>query len=83
MTKAAPIEAALEEFFQLAHNPVRSLPRLALRRFDLQPQLLGNVSADKSANAVILPIGRLGDLGKRRAFFALHQFQDLLGLAAG
>jgi hypothetical protein len=34
--KAAPIEAALEEFFQLAHDPVRPLPRFALRRFDFQ-----------------------------------------------
>jgi hypothetical protein len=38
------------------------LPRLALRRLDLQAQPLGHMPADEPPNAVVLPVGRLGDL---------------------
>jgi len=41
------------------------------------------VPADKSANAVILPVGCLRDLRERRSFFPLHQLQNLLRLTAG
>jgi len=73
----------LEEFFQLVHNPVRPFPRLALDRLDLQSHFLDDVSADEPANAVVLPVGRLRDLGKSGAILALHQFQYLLRLTSG
>src|SRR5688572_17821700 len=67
----------------LVHNSVSPFPRLAFRRLDFQAELLGHMSADEPANAVVLPVGRLRDLCQCRAFLALHEFQDLLGLAAG
>ena len=56
--KAPPSGGSFGRGGTLADDPVRPLPSLAPRRFDLQPELLGNVSADKSADAVILPVGR-------------------------
>jgi hypothetical protein len=82
-TKAAPIEAALEEFFQLAHDPVRPVPRLALARLDLKPELLRHVPADKPSNAVVRPVGGLGDFREGCAFLAAHQFQDNRCFTAG
>jgi len=36
-----------------------SAPRFALRRLNLQPHLLNDVTTDKAANAVVLPVGHL------------------------
>jgi len=72
------IETAFGEGRYSANDSVGPFPRFRPRGFDLD-----HVPADKPANAVILPVGRLCDLSQRRAFPALHQFQDSLGLAAG
>ena len=55
--KSRPIRGRLikEVGDVLAHDPVCPLPGFALRRVDLQAQLLGNVPADKTANGVVLP----------------------------
>ena len=58
---------------RLGRNPVGPLPRFALRRLDLESQFFGDVPADKTANAVIRPVGGLGDLGQGRAFLALPE----------
>ena len=52
--KAAHSKAAFEAGRRcLGHNLVRALPRVALCRFDLQPELLDNVPADESPDAVV------------------------------
>ncbi len=42
------------------------------------------MSADETADAVVLPVGRFGDLGRRRALLPAQEFEDdcLLGAAA-
>jgi len=57
------IETAFGEGRYSANDSVGPFPRFRLRGFDLD-----HVPADKPANAVILPVGRLCDLSQRRAF---------------
>ena len=47
----------------LRQDPVRPLPRFALRGLHLQPQLFDDVPANKPANAVVLPVGRFCNRG--------------------
>ena len=65
----------------LAHDSICPLPCLRFGRFDLEAEFLGHVPAHESANAVVLPVGRFGDLRERCAF-RLINFQDFLNLAA-
>jgi len=53
----------------------------ALSGKDGQAHLLAEGAADESAHAVSLPVGRCHDLLQGHAAFALHQFEDLSGLA--
>ena len=57
---------------RLYQNPVGPLPRLALRRFDLESHFLDHVPADETADAVVLPVGCLRDFPEDRALLALH-----------
>jgi len=56
----------------LAHDSICPLPCLRFGRLDLEAELLGHIPADKPANAVILPVTRLGNglcrLSERRCF---------------
>src|ERR1035437_9951524 len=60
----------------LLGNPIATLASLVLGGLDREAHLLGEVSADEAPDAVVLPVGGLGDLGHRRALRAAQEVQD-------
>jgi hypothetical protein len=59
----------------LCGDAIGALAGLIFRRFDAQPHLRCECSADEAANRVILPVGRFGDLGARGAVFSAQHFE--------
>ena len=70
---------------RLFRDSVCARASVILGRFDLQPHLLRHVSADESADAVILPVGDFGDFRSRRTLLPAQEFEDdgLLRVGAG
>ncbi len=59
-----------------AYERLRAIARLAPGRFYLQPHLLRDVPADKSPDAVILPVDGFCDFDGRSALFAAQEVED-------
>src|ERR1035437_4979259 len=68
--------AAWRRGARLLGDLVRPLPRLVLGGLDREAHFLGEVSADEAPDAVVLPVGGLGDLGHRRGLGAAQEVQD-------
>ena len=67
--KAAHFRAALFECLACSlRDSVGPLSCLVLGRFDCKAHLLRDVPADETPDAVVLPVGRFGDLGQCPAF---------------
>ena len=67
--KAAHFRAALFECLACSlRDSVGPLSCLVLGRFDREAHLLRDVPADETPDAVVLPVGRFGDLGHCPAF---------------
>ena len=59
----------------LLSDPIGALSGLVLGRLDCQAHLLRDMSADEAADTMVLPIGRFGNLGDRRAGFPTEEFK--------
>ena len=69
--------------FVTSQSGTSALPRLAPGRFHIESHFLDDVSANEPANAVILPVGRLGNFRQGCALLAAYQLQDDRRFASG
>src|ERR1035437_4431244 len=60
----------------LLGKAIRAFAGLVLEGLDRQGHLLHQVAGNKAPDAVVLPVGGLGDLGHRRALGAAQEVQD-------
>jgi len=65
----------------LGRDLVDALAVLGLAGFELQAQLLADLSAQEASNAVRLPAGGFGEIGERSSFLSAQQFDNLSALA--
>lgn len=56
---------------------VGTLAVIVAKRGDVEPHFLADRTAEEPAYAVLLPAGRLHDLGQSRALLPAQEFQDL------
>src|SRR5262249_21036420 len=66
----------------LSHDPIRPLPSVVLGRFDRKSHLLRDRSTDEAPDAVVLPFGRLDDIGDGGSLFPAQGFENDLLLRA-
>ena len=74
-SRPSPGGDAVAKVAYFAIRYVRS-PASFLLALDREAHLLGEVAGDEAPDAVVLPVGGLGDLGHRRAVLAAQEVED-------